>query len=387
MPATSPHRRPAHRPALPADAARLLGALLATLTVLIALIACTTTSSSSAATSRHTPATARPAPLTTPVPAQPAAPAHATASSTGHPTKVLLRGGDTLWALAQHWHTTVATLQTLNHLGHSTLIYAGHHLLLPPTRTPVTTMPSAPARSQASTSTPTTRDRAGLAAVGFAQRQLGVPYQFGGTGKHGYDCSGLVQAAWAAAGVDLPRPTYIQATTGLSVDRSHLRPGDLVFTDHLGHVQLYAGSGHVIEAAHTGTTVRYAPLPPPDAVDTYRHPGTASAPHSAITIAPIHTPTHPTGPPQQLAAAIFGTQYGCAAQIIARESSWDPTAANASSGAYGLGQALPGAKMAPFGADWRTNPATQLHWMRAYIDARYGNACNAWAFWQAHTWY
>ncbi|WP_308190739.1 LysM domain-containing protein [Streptomyces sp. HPF1205] len=62
-------------------------------------------------------------------------------------------------------------------------------------------------------------------------------------------------------------------------------------------------------------------------------------------------------------------------------------ATNPSSGVYGLPQSLPGSKMAAFGTDWRTDPATRLRWMRTYVTARYGSACKAWAFRQTHRWY
>ena len=57
------------------------------------------------------------------------------------------------------------------------------------------------------------------------------------------------------------------------------------------------------------------------------------------------------------------------------------------SGAYGLPQALPGSKMASAGADWQTNPATQIRWGLGYIKAIYGDPCKAWAFWQANHYY
>ena len=73
--------------------------------------------------------------------------------------------------------------------------------------------------------------------------------------------------------------------------------------------------------------------------------------------------------------------------IINHESGWRVNATNPSSGAYGLGQALPGNKMASAGKDWRTNPITQLKWMYSYVKGRYGNASNAKHFWQTHNWY
>jgi len=80
------------------------------------------------------------------------------------------------------------------------------------------------------------------------------------------------------------------------------------------------------------------------------------------------------------------TQFGCLDNIWTRESGWRYNAENAS-GAYGIPQALPGSKMASAGADWQTNPATQIRWGLGYIKGTYGSPCNAWAFWQAHGYY
>lgn len=75
------------------------------------------------------------------------------------------------------------------------------------------------------------------------------------------------------------------------------------------------------------------------------------------------------------------------AWIVSHESSWNPHATNAGSGAYGIPQALPASKLAAAGKDWRDNPITQLKWMLNYIKGRYGTATNAKAFWQSHHWY
>ncbi|MYV50952.1 lytic transglycosylase domain-containing protein [Streptomyces sp. SID3212] len=80
-------------------------------------------------------------------------------------------------------------------------------------------------------------------------------------------------------------------------------------------------------------------------------------------------------------------QYQCFSNIVNHESTWNYKAQNASSGAYGLVQALPGSKMASAGADWQTNPATQIKWGLGYMDDRYGSPCGAWSFWQANNWY
>ncbi|MFJ3900805.1 transglycosylase SLT domain-containing protein [Streptomyces sp. NPDC090025] len=80
-------------------------------------------------------------------------------------------------------------------------------------------------------------------------------------------------------------------------------------------------------------------------------------------------------------------QFQCFSNIVNHESGWNYRATNASSGAYGLVQALPGSKMSSAGADWRTNPATQIKWGLSYMDGRYGSPCGAWSFWQANRWY
>ncbi|MEU3658265.1 transglycosylase SLT domain-containing protein [Streptomyces sp. NPDC032940] len=80
-------------------------------------------------------------------------------------------------------------------------------------------------------------------------------------------------------------------------------------------------------------------------------------------------------------------QFQCFSNIVDHESSWNYRAVNASSGAYGLFQALPAGKYASAGADWQTNPATQIKWGLNYMDSRYGSPCDAWAFWQNNHWY
>ncbi|MGC4981195.1 MULTISPECIES: lytic transglycosylase domain-containing protein [unclassified Streptomyces] len=80
-------------------------------------------------------------------------------------------------------------------------------------------------------------------------------------------------------------------------------------------------------------------------------------------------------------------QFQCFSNIVNHESSWNYHAVNASSGAYGLFQALPAGKYASAGSDWQTNPATQIKWGLSYMNGRYGSPCEAWSFWQANSWY
>jgi hypothetical protein len=77
-------------------------------------------------------------------------------------------------------------------------------------------------------------------------------------------------------------------------------------------------------------------------------------------------------------------QFQCFSNIVNHESSWNYKATNPSSGAYGLVQALPAGKMASAGADWQTNPATQIKWGLNYMNQRYGSPCDAWSYWQAN---
>ena len=92
---------------------------------------------------------------------------------------------------------------------------------------------------------------------------------------------------------------------------------------------------------------------------------------------------------KQLAAARgWGDdQFACLLQLWNKESGWRVDAENRSSGAYGIPQSLPGSKMASVGADWRTNPATQITWGLNYIGGRYGDPCGAWSASQAKGWY
>ncbi|WP_068693527.1 lantibiotic dehydratase [Thermobifida halotolerans] len=106
---------------------------------------------------------------------------------------------------------------------------------------------------------------AGQAAAAWALRQVGKPYVWGGTGPHGFDCSGLTQAAWAAAGVSIPRVTTDQVRIGIPVGLDELQPGDLLFYDtgsgpSPSHVTMYVGDGQMVNAPSTGQTIRVEPV-------------------------------------------------------------------------------------------------------------------------------
>jgi cell wall-associated NlpC family hydrolase len=96
----------------------------------------------------------------------------------------------------------------------------------------------------------------GLRVVSYAKHFLGVPYVYGGSTPHGFDCSGFVRYVYAHFGVTLPHSSYAQFGDGRRVVRGSLRPGDLVFFDSVGHVGIYIGNGRFIHAPHSGTRVR-----------------------------------------------------------------------------------------------------------------------------------
>ena len=81
------------------------------------------------------------------------------------------------------------------------------------------------------------------------------------------------------------------------------------------------------------------------------------------------------------------SEFSCLESLWEKESGWDPSAANPTSSAYGIPQALPGSKMASAGSDWETNPATQIRWGLGYIAGRYGSPCKAWSHSQSYGWY
>ena len=113
-----------------------------------------------------------------------------------------------------------------------------------------------------------------------------------------------------------------------------------------------------------------------------------AAPARVRVVAPA--PALPVGSPRQVAQSLAanagwtGAQWTCLSSLWQRESLFRTTARNYRSGAYGIPQALPASKMATAGADWRTNPATQVRWGLHYIASRYGNPCNAWSHWKRY---
>jgi hypothetical protein len=162
-----------------------------------------------------------------------------------------------------------------------------------------------------------------------------------------------------------------------------------------------AGSQRVVQAGSPGVELVSFTVTTVDGVETDRLPGISvlvTAPTDEIVAVGSLTIPAATAVDQgtnralgqQLAADLYGwsgDEWACLDNLFKRESGWSHTAENRSSGAFGIPQALPGSKMATFGADWQTNPATQIKWGLAYVQGRYSTPCGAWGHFTAKNWY
>jgi cell wall-associated NlpC family hydrolase len=123
--------------------------------------------------------------------------------------------------------------------------------------------------------------QAAAVAIQYARSKLGTPYLWGGTGtpEQGgrFDCSGLMQAAYQQAGINLPRVSRQQWYAGPHVPRDQLQPGDLVFfawntrePSSIHHVGMYVGGGFMINAPYTGAVIRFDKIDTPDYIGAVR---------------------------------------------------------------------------------------------------------------------
>lgn len=122
-------------------------------------------------------------------------------------------------------------------------------------------------------------------AIAYALLQVGKPYVRGATGPKSFDCSGLMQRAWQAAGISLPRTSGQQFNSTIHIDISDALPGDLVFYGQNGvqHVAMYIGFGLIVEAANPERGVVISPISTPWHNNNFGGIGRVSAPQSPIT--------------------------------------------------------------------------------------------------------
>ena len=112
------------------------------------------------------------------------------------------------------------------------------------------------AADAAEPSSTTAPSSAAQTAVDTARSQVGKPYEYGAAGPDSYDCSGLTQYAYRAAGIELPHSSQSQSEMGTAVDRANLQPGDLVFFyQPVSHVGIYVGDGQMVDAGTQDTGV------------------------------------------------------------------------------------------------------------------------------------
>ena len=245
----------------------------------------------------------------------------------------------------------------------------------------------------------------------------GHKYVWGAEGPTTFDCSGLVMYALKKGfGINYPHFSGSQYDMTEHISKSQAHSGDLVFWGKGGseHVGVYAGGDRYFSAQSPSQGIHMNTL---DSVVGYGAPK-----FGRVQGLKQDTDTKATTGLQQFIknqvgngffsfisklGSLFGagamggkpsgshknwlaeagfkpSDFGYITYIIDHESGWNPKATNPESGAYGLPQSLPGSKMASAGSDWRTNPITQLRWMKGYVNSVYGGARNAYNFWLQH---
>ncbi|MFC6180023.1 aggregation-promoting factor C-terminal-like domain-containing protein [Lactiplantibacillus daowaiensis] len=271
-------------------------------------------------------------------------------------------------------------------------------------------------------------------AIKLGHAARGYSESAGRLGPEYYDCSGLVYTALKHLGVHVgggstTGPEY-QFTSPVSWSKA--RPGDLAFwgsggSEHVGIVSNTSGSGRMYNAENPTDGIKYGPikgfmsgfaglrrisqLHDDDTKGSSKKSTTAGSINKNMKkqvgsgffsfmdkLASMFGVDNSGGGPNAKPsgdhmhwlkqAGIPKSEYDMYNYIISHESGWNPHATNSGSGAYGLPQSLPGSKMASAGSDWKTNPITQLKWMKDYVThGNYHSINQAYAHWQANHWY
>ena len=212
----------------------------------------------------------------------------------------------------------------------------------------------------------------GAEVVGAATKYLGVPYAWGGTDPaSGLDCSGLTQRVYADLGIDLPRTSSQQATSGRPVaSLAEAQPGDLVFFDNsssragIDHVGIYIGGGKMIAAPQEGEVVKVQDVGNPTLIRRLLPDGTGAAPAPAAGGGSL------AGVPYADLFAQAGAAHGVSPALLAAvaktESGFDSTAVSPA-GATGLMQFMP-ATATGLGVD-PTDPASSIDGAARYLSS------------------
>jgi hypothetical protein len=213
----------------------------------------------------------------------------------------------------------------------------------------------------------------GSAVVQAAQKYLGVPYAWGGTdASTGFDCSGLVQQVYSDLGIDLPRTSSQQATSGKAVaSLDEAQPGDLVCFDYsssrpgIDHVGIYVGNGQMIAAPQEGEAVQLQSVGTPTVIRRVLPDATASATAATSTAG---SGGSLAGVPYADLFSQAGSRYGVDPAVLAgmakTESNFDSSATSAA-GAQGLMQFMP-ATAAGLGVD-TSDPASSIDGAARYL--------------------
>jgi hypothetical protein len=219
----------------------------------------------------------------------------------------------------------------------------------------------------------------------------------GGVGAQAPAAAGESTTAPSTIGASLIAAENTATVVGLTTKTSTLSHADLLSVTNVSAMTTSesAGTASSIETMQTlGLAGGVASEQIPAAAMLSASAKILAAPASlAAKAAPKPVAAAITGTPLQIAHTV-ATQEGlnqqqwvCLDQLWQQESKFQTNARNRRSGAFGIPQALPASRMASAGADWRTNPETQIKWGLSYIRVRYGTACNAWAHWKRARWY
>lgn len=198
----------------------------------------------------------------------------------------------------------------------------------------------------------------------------------------------IAKAQADAAAVDtITMANQVLAQAENKVDATHLQ-SQVASLAHYSSLDAYTVRTLTASTAEASTVVQAAAAEADRVAAKQAADAAAAAAAEAARIA--NTPDGARAIARDLAASRYGwgsDQFSCLSQLWQKESGWSVTALNASSGATGIPQALPGSKMATAGADWATNAATQISWGLQYINAGYGTPCAAWSHSQSLNWY